>query len=248
MRPQKAFTLVELLVVIGIIAVLIAMLLPALRGAQEQANRVLCMNHHKQLLLATRTYALDNKDVLPFCNSNAGETGGGFTGPGWLYWRTEVAKTGRWQQDHVMTGVLWKYLRNIKIYRCPFETPPPRPNTTNELSSYCMNRAMIVLKSGAPKQYHPYKLSQFKGNDIIYWEADETLEIWNDGCNTETEGITARHGGSRFKAHLGGTASKAAGAIVSCVAGHAEWLTVGQFEEETFKPTPNRVECGPNYK
>src|SRR5438046_10662363 len=62
---KRAFTLVELLVVIGIIAILIAMLLPALNSARERANRIKCASNLRQLAQAMRIYASDNKDQYP---------------------------------------------------------------------------------------------------------------------------------------------------------------------------------------
>ena len=65
LRRGKGFTLIELLVVIGIIALLVAMLLPALTKAQEASRRASCLSNLRQVHLAFHLYALENKDAVP---------------------------------------------------------------------------------------------------------------------------------------------------------------------------------------
>ena len=64
-RRRTAFTLVELLVVVTVLAILMSMLLPVLRNAREQSRRTACASNVYQITLGSHSYALDNRGMLP---------------------------------------------------------------------------------------------------------------------------------------------------------------------------------------
>ena len=66
---RKAFTLVELLVIIGIIALLVALLLPAINKAKSVGQRVACINNQKQLQMAHMTFSDDHGDKILYSSS-----------------------------------------------------------------------------------------------------------------------------------------------------------------------------------
>src|SRR5882724_3461316 len=84
-RSRRGFTLVELLVVIGIIALLVSILLPALNKAREDAKRVRCLSNERQLVMAWQMYASDNKGHFAGANTPP-YTPLGADGKGWWYW------------------------------------------------------------------------------------------------------------------------------------------------------------------
>lgn len=72
MRPPRGFTLIELLVVISIIALLVAILLPAITRAKESAITTECLSDKRQIVIALNNYAVDNKGTLPSRNPVGG--------------------------------------------------------------------------------------------------------------------------------------------------------------------------------
>ncbi|MDI6451261.1 prepilin-type N-terminal cleavage/methylation domain-containing protein [Anaerobaca lacustris] len=158
MKRNAGFTLIELLVVIAVIAVLLAIMMPGLQMAREQARMMGCKSNLRQYALAGRMYSDDNDFDFPYS----------FT---WLYnkggvncnWHDESNNLNRHPE---LAGVLWPYLKGLDIHLCPaFDvvartmgchrcggtTIPVEPQYGYVMNSYLNGDAW----GSVPSQYHP---------------------------------------------------------------------------------------------
>ena len=125
-RISRAFTLIELLVVIAVIAILAALLLPALNHAKLRAWGIQCMSNHKQLTLAWRMYADDNRDVLVYASNMPDPSFPQHVVLDEYAWTLvhmdfNPLNRGNWDITYDMVKrPLWPYTgKNANIYRCP---------------------------------------------------------------------------------------------------------------------------------
>jgi len=114
----SAFTLIELLVVISIIALLIALIIPALRSAREQGHRTVCLSNLKQLTLAWNLYAYDNDENLVNGRATRSPPRGPW-GPPWVDVSSFSTHDLNDASSRHHNGALWAYLKDEGVYRCP---------------------------------------------------------------------------------------------------------------------------------
>ena len=158
MRRRTAFTLVELLIVVGIIALLIAILMPTLNRAREQARRVQCASNLRQVAMATIMYTNQNRGVLPGVGRWSQQP------HDWIYW-ARVAP-----YDDLDGSGIAPYLgkpMTANVLRCPSDDWESRETGFKNMSgkppypylfSYTLNRFM-----GNWQREHQ-RLSQVRGS------------------------------------------------------------------------------------
>lgn len=143
---QKAFTLIELLVVIAVIAVLMGILMPALRMAREQARSIACSSNLRTLVLGWKLYADENDSRI--VNGQTPETLSP-SNPGWvLIPPNAVIAPIEEKIEYIKRGVLWPYVKNEKVYRCPSDRRTKDPIHLKAYRSYGISGGLNGVSDG----------------------------------------------------------------------------------------------------
>ena len=149
LKPFVGFTLVELLIVVAILAILAALLLPALTRGKDKARRIQCTNNEKQLIVTWILYASDYHEMLV---PNGGMSSMGATGSPFLW-----VMGGNHGDNQTLVNsnyligskyaLFAPYLQTATVYKCPADRAEWKWNTMplqNELRSYAMNSYVAV--------------------------------------------------------------------------------------------------------
>jgi len=200
-RRRRAFTLVELLVVIGIIAVLVGVLLPAMSGARDVARTTSCLGNLRQLALAAQHYVITNRGQFPVAR---------WGGDNWDFSIVNCKP---------VPGLLWRGQTDLRIQQCP--SFDGKANSLDPYTGYNYNTSYVGHGQGETVE-SPARLAQVRdpsrtalfGDGEFYNGANKFMRAPFPHAGDQT--TTTRAAGTQGYRHSGHTTN------VAFCDGHAE--------------------------
>jgi prepilin-type N-terminal cleavage/methylation domain-containing protein/prepilin-type processing-associated H-X9-DG protein len=245
-RPKTGFTLIELLVVISIIAVLMGILMPALRRVREQGKRLSCKNQVRQQCMSLLMYAQENDNKMPLVTFGGGQ---------WLwdlsYFATDaIIENGGERklfrclsnQTNTDEDTYWRYSEASNFYGSGLDSPEPIETEARQqnyrVTSYCY---LMETKSGRGDIFAPSEPGAGKDQDPMRRFIKSTIQVGSHGRMEFVLDTLIQYGDGSWMAannladwaqgtnHMKG--EKPDGGNIAFLDGHAVWRNFDQMYE-----------------
>jgi len=183
-RQKNAFTLIELLVVVAIIALLLSIIVPALKRVKQQATGAVCLSNNRQITIAWHTYAMENdqeivpghvpmqtkatrSDNLTYWIEPPQDEAGNFRGGA-------TVVTAEYERIGIERGALFPYVNAVDVYKCPGDRSTTRfshisPNGA-WLNSYSITGLMNGEQASDPRLAKKMSNIKAAGNKVVFLE------------------------------------------------------------------------------